>query len=113
MALAEATCEGRRRDDAIVLAGEEYGTGSARDWAAPENRAITFVFGHDGQPAFALLLNAAGNGVTFSLPRPPHRPWVLELASDPQVTYSGDRRLILAPRSFALLSSTSRRVRRA
>jgi len=78
---------------------------STGDWARPENRAITFVFGHDGATAFALLLNAAENGVTFALPRPPHRPWKLELASDPQLAHPGERRLILAPRSFGLLSS--------
>ncbi|MFC4243658.1 glycogen debranching protein GlgX [Gryllotalpicola reticulitermitis] len=86
---------------------------NAGDWAFAENRAITFVFGHGGETAFALMLNAAENGVTFSVPAPTHRAWQLELASDPQLERSGGvgRKLILAPRSFALLSSAGRQRR--
>ena len=75
------------------------------DWQRPEMRAIAFVLGHVRRDSFALLMNAAENGVEFSLPSAPHKPWRLELTSDEGLGVDVARRLTLAPRSFALLRS--------
>ncbi|AYG05463.1 glycogen debranching enzyme GlgX [Gryllotalpicola protaetiae] len=78
----------------------------ASDWLRAEHRAIVFILGHAGHDAFAVLMNAAENGVEFSLPRPPHHAWRLELTSDEGLAVEVARRLTLAPRSFAVLRST-------
>jgi glycogen operon protein len=75
------------------------------DWEDPEAKAIAFVLAQDGSDAFALLLNAAGNGVDFALPEPPHGGWTLELSSDPEVELVTADALTLAPGSLALLRS--------
>ncbi|WP_022882304.1 glycogen debranching protein GlgX [Gryllotalpicola ginsengisoli] len=82
--------------------GEEF---SDDDWEDPEARAIAFVLAHDGYDAFALLLNAAENGVAFTLPEPPHGDWALEASSDPGLRLVDPGALTLAEVSFALLRS--------
>ncbi|GAA4154012.1 glycogen debranching protein GlgX [Gryllotalpicola daejeonensis] len=76
------------------------------DWHRPEHRAIQFVLGHQGHATFALLMNAAENGVEFALPYQQRRVWRLELTSDDRLDVDTARKLTLAPRSFALLRST-------
>ncbi|GAA4194464.1 glycogen debranching protein GlgX [Gryllotalpicola kribbensis] len=76
------------------------------DWHRPEHKAIQFVLGHQGHTTFAVLMNAAENGVEFSLPYTPRRVWRLELTSDEGLDVDAARRLTLAPRSFALLRSS-------
>jgi isoamylase len=79
---------------------------SASDWDNPQARTITFVLGHDGGDAFALLLNAAQNGVEFTVPDAPNSQWELALSSDPgQVVASPVTTLIIRDASFTLLRS--------
>ena len=55
------------------------------DWDNPDARTITFVLGHEGGDAFALLLNAAENGVEFQVPRGARTAeWELAVSSDPE-----------------------------
>ena len=77
------------------------------DWADPEARAATFVLMLEGADSFALMVNAAENGVEFALP--PHADaWSLELSSDPELPEAITApALTLAPMSFALLRSPS------
>jgi isoamylase len=78
---------------------------TSRDWEQPENRAVVFVLGHAGHDSFALVMNAAENGVEFVLPHAPRGAWRLELTSDEGLDVEAARRITLAPRSFALLRS--------
>ena len=82
------------------------------DWDNPEARSVMFIFGHDsvsdadGGDAFALLFNAAANGVQFTIPTAPHAQWVLTLSSDPEQQIAGDvTTLIVQESSFTLLRS--------
>ena len=76
------------------------------DWTDDDAHAITFVLEHAGQDAFALLLNAAANGVEFSIPAAPNGEWELAASSDPgqQVTAPVST-LIVRDGSFTLLRS--------
>jgi glycogen operon protein len=82
--------------------GEEFGDD---DWEDPDAKAITFVLMHRGSDAFALLLNAADNGVDFTVPEAPNGEWTLELSSDQELELHDSESLTLAPTSFALLRS--------
>ena len=75
------------------------------DWDDPDAKAITFVLMHQGTDSFALLLNAAGNGVDFTLPAAPGGAWTLELSSDTELELGEAAALTLGPSSFALLRS--------
>ncbi len=77
------------------------------DWDEPENKAITFVLAHAGSDAFALLLNAADNGVDFTLPAAPNHAWKLETTSDPQLRLGRKRAVTLSRSAFALLRSST------
>ena len=92
--------------DTVVVVrsdGEEF---SASDWDNPDARTITFVLKHEGADAFALLLNAAENGVEFLVPDAPHEPWQLSASSDDDQSADGAfDSLILDGRSFVLLRS--------
>jgi len=92
------------RDTVRILQanGEEFGED---DWDDPEAKAITFVLMHEGADAFALLLNAAENGVEFTIPEAPNGGWTLELSSDEDLELGDPEALTLAPPSFALLRS--------
>jgi len=76
------------------------------DWTDDDAHAITFVLEHAGEDAFALLLNAAANGVEFSIPEAPNGEWELAASSDPgqQVTAPVST-LIVRDGSFTLLRS--------
>ena len=82
------------------------------DWQNPEARSITFVLEHDGADAFALLLNAAENGVEFTVPDAPNNQWELAMSSDPaQKVKSPVSTLIVQDVSFTLLRSRKSRRR--
>ena len=81
------------------------------DWDDPEARAITYVFEHHGlehrgADAFALMLNAADNGVEFTVPPAPNGEWELAISSDDgQAVAAPVTTLIVSERSFTLLRS--------
>jgi isoamylase len=76
------------------------------DWDNSDARSVTFVLGHDGAAAFALLLNAAENGVEFTLPTAPNGEWRLACSSDPEQKLEGQvSTLIVRDSSFTLLIS--------
>jgi glycogen operon protein len=76
------------------------------DWQDPENRAVMFVLGHEGADTFALLMNAAHNGVDFTLPPAPFGEWELAISSDPeQQVVSPVSTLIVRDASFTLVRS--------
>src|SRR6195952_1951671 len=71
------------------------------DWDKPEARSVMFILGHDDADAFALLLNAAANGVEFTVPSAPNAEWVLAASSDPDQQVTGDvTTLIVQESSF-------------
>ncbi len=76
------------------------------DWQNPENRAVMFVVGMEGQDSFALLVNAASNGVEFTLPEAPDLEWELAVSSDPEQTVASPvSTLIVRDASFTLVRS--------
>ncbi|TFD93477.1 glycogen debranching protein GlgX [Cryobacterium lactosi] len=76
------------------------------DWTDDDAHAITFVLEHDGADAFALLLNAAANGVEFTVPAAPSGAWELAASSDPgQQVAAPVSTLIVRDGSFTLLRS--------
>ncbi|MCW2527549.1 MAG: isoamylase [Pseudonocardiales bacterium] len=80
---------------------------SDEDWDNPEARSVIFVLGHEGGNAFALLLNAAENGVEFTVPPAPNSEWHLAASSDPGQKVEGAvTTLIARDRSFTLLQSS-------
>jgi isoamylase len=83
--------------------GEEF----SEDWENPEARSVIFVLGHEGGDAFALLLNAAENGVEFTIPTAPNNEWHLAASSDPGQQVEGPvTTLIARDSSFTLLQSS-------
>ncbi len=77
-----------------------------QDWDDPTARTVTFVLGHRDASAFALLLNAAENGVEFTVPVAPHQEWTLAASSDPDQKVEGPvTTLIIRDGSFTLLRS--------
>ncbi|GAA3557089.1 glycogen debranching protein GlgX [Microlunatus spumicola] len=79
---------------------------SDTDWDDPSARSIMFVFAHRDRDAFALLLNAAENGVEFTVPAAPDRDWELVVSSDPEQTVvTPVTTLIVRDGSFTLLRS--------
>jgi glycogen operon protein len=83
--------------------GDEFGE---TDWENAEAKAITFVLEHRGSDSFALLLNAAENGVEFTVPQAAGDGWEFELASEPALQSPRASDLTLPPLSFALLRSS-------
>ena len=82
--------------------GEHFQEG---DWDNADARSILFVFDHPGADSFALLLNAAENGVEFTVPAPP-LGWELALSSDRDQTIPpGSTTLIVKGPSITLLRS--------
>ena len=76
------------------------------DWTDDDAHAITFVLEHAGSDAFALLLNAAANGVEFTIPTAPNGEWELASSSDPGQQVSAPvSTLIVRDGSFTLLRS--------
>ena len=79
---------------------------SDSDWDDPAARSIMFVFAHRDRDTFALLLNAAENGVEFSVPTAPDAEWELVVSSDPEQTVAAPvSTLIVRDCSFTLLRS--------
>ena len=76
------------------------------DWNDDDAHAITFILEHAGADAFALLLNAAENGVEFRIPTAPNQEWELAASSDTDQTVSAPvSTLIVRDGSFTLLRS--------
>jgi isoamylase len=91
--------------DVLRSDGEAF---ADEDWDNPDARTVTFVLGHQGETTFALLLNAAENGVEFTVPAAPKGDWQLALSSDPdQQVHSPVSTLIVRDSSFTLLRSAS------
>ncbi|WP_411699189.1 glycogen debranching protein GlgX [Conyzicola sp.] len=89
------------RSDAEVFADE--------DWDNPDARSIMFVFAHQNSDSFALLLNAAENGVEFTVPGAPGEAWELASSSDPdQHVAAPVTSLIVRDCSFTLLRSRAK-----
>jgi isoamylase len=79
---------------------------SPSDWNNPETRTATFVLGHGGADAFALLVNSAENGVEFTVPTAPNSEWTFALSSDPDQVVAGPvTTLMIRDASFTLLRS--------
>ena len=78
---------------------------AAEDWAE-DHRAIAFILEHKDADAFAVLFNAAGNGVEFTLPAAPAQEWELALSTDPdQHVEQLATSLIVRDRSVTVLRS--------
>ncbi len=92
-------------EDVVQLLRSDGERFADADWQNVGARTITFVFRHRGADAFALLLNAAENGVEFILPPAPNAPWTLELSSDPLQHLVSPLTLIVRDCSFTLLRS--------
>ncbi len=97
---------GSKADDRVFITRSDDEPFADEDWDNPDARSITFVFRHAGSASFALLLNAAENGVEFSLPKAPSLPWALVESSDPeQMLAEGSTTVIVQGTSFTLLRS--------
>ena len=71
----------------------------------PRRTVVAFQLCHEGADSFLLILNAATNGVEFTLPEPPGAHWELELSSDPELALNDGDSVIVGEISFALLRS--------
>jgi glycogen operon protein len=92
--------------DTVVLERSDGKEFADHDWDNPNARTITLVFEHEGDDSFALLLNAAENGVEFQVPDAPGAEWELALSSDPeQQVVAPVTTLIASGGSFTLLRS--------
>ena len=86
------------RSDAKAFADDE--------WDNADARTVQFVFEHSAGDAFALLLNAAENGVEFTVPPAPYQEWTLVVSSDGgQTVRAPVSSLIVRDASFTLLHS--------
>ncbi len=93
-------------DTVRVLRADAEGF-SEEDWTAG-HRALAFVLEHDGADAFAILFNAAENGVEFTVPEAPQKEWELVLSTDPdQQVKPPVSSLIVRDRSITVLRSRS------
>ncbi|MDF2443343.1 MAG: isoamylase [Subtercola sp.] len=79
---------------------------SDEDWENPDARSIVFVLEREDSDSFALMLNAAENGVEFQVPEAPGAEWELALSSDPEQQVAAPvSTLIVRDCSFTLLRS--------
>lgn len=78
------------------------------DWSDPGARTMTIMVGLDGHDSFAWLLNAAENGVEFTVPPAPGGEWSLEVSSDhDQHVAAPVTTLVVHECSFTLLRSAA------
>ncbi|MET0725248.1 MAG: glycogen debranching protein GlgX [Leifsonia sp.] len=78
------------------------------DWDRPDARSILFILEHAGADSFALLLNAAENGVEFTVPPAPGAEWELVASSDDEQRVEAPvTTLIVRDVSFTLLRSAA------
>ncbi len=95
--------EGQHTVTVLQAGGGEF---ADEDWHNPDIRSVVFVFEHDGASAFALLLNAAGNGVEVTIPEAPGSAWELVVSSDPALALDPESpSLIIGDHCFSLLES--------
>ncbi|MEF2977665.1 glycogen debranching protein GlgX [Subtercola sp. YIM 133946] len=93
-------------DDTVQIDRSDAEGFSDDDWKNPDARSIAFVLEHEGADSFALLLNAAANGVEFQVPAAPNAEWELAISSDPGQQVEGEvTTLIVAGTSFTVLRS--------
>jgi glycogen operon protein len=90
-------------DDVVRIVRADGEPFEDEDWDDPEARSIAFELRHDGTDSFLVLLNAAANGVEFTLPQPDRGQWALELSSDPELELLQQESLIVGECAFALL----------
>jgi glycogen operon protein len=90
-------------DDMVRIVRADGEPFEDEDWDDPEARSIAFELRHDGTDSFLVLLNAAANGVEFTLPQPDRGQWALELSSDPELELLQQESLIVGECAFALL----------
>jgi isoamylase len=92
--------------DAVEIVRSDGESFEDHDWDNPNARTETLVFTQEGVDSFALLLNAAENGVEFQVPSAPGAEWELVLSSDSgQVVEGPVTTLIVSGGSFTLLRS--------
>ena len=92
--------------DTVVIERSDAEEFSDEDWQNPDARSIVFLLESEGSDAFALLLNAAENGVEFQVPDAPNQGWELALSSDSeQQVVAPVTTLIVRDCSFTLLRS--------
>ncbi|MBF4634861.1 glycogen debranching protein GlgX [Agreia pratensis] len=92
--------------DAVEIVRSDGESFDDHDWDNPNARTETLVFTHEGADSFALLLNAAENGVEFQVPDAPGSEWELATSSDPAQVVAGPvTTLIVSGGSFTLLRS--------
>ncbi|MFB2586622.1 glycogen debranching protein GlgX [Herbiconiux liukaitaii] len=92
--------------DTVLMLRSDGEPFAEEDWDNPDARSIGFVFSHPGADSFALLLNAAENGVEFAVPAAPDAEWTLAASSDPGQQVEGAvTTLIVRDGSFTLLQS--------
>jgi isoamylase len=79
---------------------------TAEDWEVSHTRAMSFLLWHKEEDAFLLLMNAADNGVEFTIFEAPNQEWTLASSSDPGQRVEGAvSTLIVRDKSFTLLRS--------
>jgi glycogen operon protein len=92
--------------DTVEVARSDAEEFDDHDWTNPDARSIMFVLAHEGADTFALLFNAAENGVEFAIPEAPGSEWELAASSDPgQQVAAPVTTLIVRGCSFTLLRS--------
>jgi isoamylase len=92
--------------DAVEIVRSDGESFADHDWDNPNARTETLVFTREGADSFALLLNAAENGVEFQVPSAPGAEWELAASSDPgQQVVAPVTTLIASGGSFTLLRS--------
>ncbi|RFA21124.1 glycogen debranching protein GlgX [Subtercola boreus] len=93
-------------ENTVVVERSDAEEFSDEDWENPDARSIVFLLENEGTDAFALLLNAAENGVEFQVPDAPNAEWELAVSSDPdQHVAAPVSTLIVRDCSFTLLRS--------
>ena len=92
--------------DTVEITRSDAAGFSDEDWDNPDARSVVFVLAHAGADTFALLLNAAENGVEFTIPPAPGTVWELASSSDPEQHVAPPvTTLIVRDCSFTLLRS--------
>ena len=93
-------------DDTVQILRADANGFADGDWDNPDAQAIMFILGHGGADTFALLLNAAQNGVEFTIPAAPGKVWELAASSDPEQRVADPvTTLIVRDLSFTLVRS--------
>ena len=96
----------QQQQQSVTVLRSDAQTFGDDEWDNADARTVQFIFEHSAGDAFALLLNAAENGVEFTVPPAPHQEWVLVASSDGNQTVEAPvSSLIVRDASFTLLHS--------